>query len=495
VEEQAKLVCPDCRAAHRVKRLIPGKTYRCKRCGSELRRSEGIEYPGELSSDIASSNLLAAASLNPRRAAPEQAAGQPRGRTEPEADLYLRRLESLSEALAERLERLHQAEIGSLVSELAEAADKMTDLSRDLGESLSEHGELMARQTEMLGDKLSDPLDLAAVRTLSDQIRDAMTGFETARSRHESEIRSAVIEAMRGAEGEEAKSGGQAAERLLAAMDARLREQREELRGLYAGWSAAAERGAGGMKSAIEELAGRFGSLTTRLENAPVPRVEEILPDSLIDAIGRTLEERLVLPVSDAIARQAPQILASVQDQKLVDVVSRSVREAQRPLIREIMHGGGGVPAWLFASVLLPLLLILGYLFLPGELGSGDGDERFAALEREILAIGDGLASLERDIAAISRGGIRLGEEEGIRLREVEAAVKNMYENAMAQAQNAARLETEIRNLQSSLTDRDQKITEYHTALEELSRRTRAYELHLTRLGIAPETIYAAKSE
>jgi hypothetical protein len=471
VEERTKLVCPDCQAVHRLKRVIPGKTYRCKRCGANLPkpRAPQPELPPKPPSGIAPSNFPAPSSFNPQRPGND-------------ADLHLRRLAALSDALAERLEQLRETEIGALVGELAVVAGKMMDLSKNLNESLAEHGEMMARQAEIFGGQPREALDPGAVRTLNDQIRRAMDGFEEARSKHESDIRRTVIEAIRGAEDGEGTAGGQTG-RILAALDEKLREQREELRTLYSESFSAVDRDNAETRDLIRGLADRLGSIAASIETLPTPSIDQILPERLVEEIGRTVEERVVSPVADAIALQAPRILAGVQDQKLVDVVSRSVREAQRPLIREIMAGGGGVPAWLFASVLLPLLLILGYLFLPGELGFGDRDDRLAKIEGNVATVEDGVLAVERDVSALLDGGVRLGEDDGRRLREIEDAVKNMYENAWAQVENAGGQKKEIEILNQSLA-------EFNATVKLQAQMLKAYENHLIRLGIPPEAIF-----
>ncbi|MCC8181162.1 MAG: hypothetical protein LIP23_09675, partial [Planctomycetes bacterium] len=205
------------------------------------------------------------------------------------------------------------------------------------------------------------------------------------------------------------------------------------------------------------------------------------LPDRVADEIGRTVHERVVEPISTALAKQAPAILSELQDNKLVDIVSRSVREAQRPLLREILaRGKGGIPAWLFAAVLLPLLLILGYLFLPGTFG--DSGEDRARLEGELSALADSVHRVEA-------GGVPLRADVEDRLQNIEEVVMDIHGEALAHAKNAAALEEEARGLRETLGERDRLIKEYTELLQRQVRRIRAYETRLTRLGVSPDSV------
>ncbi|MCD8140752.1 MAG: hypothetical protein LUE17_13410 [Planctomycetaceae bacterium] len=184
----------------------------------------------------------------------------------------------------------------------------------------------------------------------------------------------------------------------------------------------------------------------------------------------------MVGPISGALARQAPAILSELQDTKLVDIVSRSVREAQRPLLREILAGGrAGVPVWLFASVLLPLLLILGYLFLPGEIIGGPADA--AAINEEVA---DSLARIE--------GSLDLAADNEDRLRTIEDAVLDIHSEALTHVKNAAMLEEEVRNLRATVAERDRLIQDYNTTLQNQVQRLREYEMRLVQLGVSPRT-------
>lgn len=238
--------------------------------------------------------------------------------------------------------------------------------------------------------------------------------------------------------------------------------------------TAALTREQGAHAARMETLAGEIRTATKGL--ADLDEWRGGLPDRVADEIGRTVEARVVGPISGALARQAPVILAELQDGKLVDIVSRAVREAQRPLLREILAGGrGGVPIWLFASILLPLLLILGYLFLPGDEG---------AMERD-AAIRATAASLTR----LESEGVPLTREVEERLGNVETAVTNLHGEAMNHARNAAALEEQTRGLTARLEEKEALINEYRDTLQRQVRLLNAYRTRLTQLGVPPESI------
>lgn len=232
-----------------------------------------------------------------------------------------------------------------------------------------------------------------------------------------------------------------------------------------------------------EELVKEQGTNTESLERlaeeirgatANIAKLDEWqggLPDHIADDIGRTVGARVVEPVSEALARQAPAILSDFQDNKLVDIVSRSVREAQRPLLREILAGGrGGVPVWLFASILLPLLLVLGYLFLPGEFG---GPERGASPE-----VAESLARIESGMSLVADSEERLGS--------VEKVVLDIHNKALEHARNAAILEDRVGQLSAAVAERDKRIEEYDKKLSEQAKLVRQYERRLMQEGIVP---------
>ena len=197
----------------------------------------------------------------------------------------------------------------------------------------------------------------------------------------------------------------------------------------------------------------------------------------------------MVAPVAHAIARQAPEILAEIQDQKLVDIVTRSVREAQRPLIRELLAGGRGVPAWLFAAVLLPFLFILGYLFMPHILGPGDDGERLAAVRDDLAAVEARLDAVDDGLGTVLNQGAPLAPDDRKRLYETHDRVMNMWENVWTQVAHNGALGAEVEALKAETARLKQENAAFKELLENKSARVHAYEIQLTRLGIAPENI------
>ncbi len=224
----------------------------------------------------------------------------------------------------------------------------------------------------------------------------------------------------------------------------------------------------------LDKLAEEIKSATAGIAKMEEWRGE--LPERVADEIGQTVEARVVGPISDTLTKHAPAILSEFHDNKLVDLVSRSVREAQRPLLREILAGGRrGVPLWLFASVLLPLLLILGYLFLPGDFG---GRETAAAVPEEM---GETLARIET--------GMNMVADNEDRLRTIEDAVLDIHSEALAHVKNAATLEEEVRNLRAALAERDKLMNDYKETLQTQVKRLREYEMRLSQLGVSPKAI------
>lgn len=244
------------------------------------------------------------------------------------------------------------------------------------------------------------------------------------------------------------------------------------------------------MARLADELVKEQSANTARLDRlaeeihaatAGISKLEEWrgeLPERVADEIGQTVEARVVGPISDTLTRQAPALLAEFHDNKLVDLVSRSVREAQRPLLREILAGGRrGVPVWLFASVLLPLMLILGYLFLPGVTDR----ERRDMTEEGLIRTEESLARAEERLARIEAGMSPIAS--------IEDLVFDTHNEALAHAHNVGRLEEKIRSLEKEIADRDVSINNYKDALQTQVRRLRAYEMRLAQLGVSPDTV------
>lgn len=228
----------------------------------------------------------------------------------------------------------------------------------------------------------------------------------------------------------------------------------------------------------------RLDHLTTEIHNATthIAKLDEWrgdLPDKVADEIGATVEARVVGPIAGALSRQAPAILSELQDSKLVDIVSRSVREAQRPLLREILAGGrAGLPWWTFMSLLIPLLLILGYLYLPSD---------DATIQQELTHAREELVRGQEDIIDIvQQAG---GGEANDRLSGIEAAIKNIRDEAMVHAQNNVRLEEEVKTLRAGMSTQDKALEEYKAVVVKQDGRLHQYERRLTQLGVSPSSL------
>ncbi len=133
------------------------------------------------------------------------------------------------------------------------------------------------------------------------------------------------------------------------------------------------------------------------------------------------------------------------------------------------------MPVWLFASILLPLLLILGYLFMPGD----------TAMVENMQSMASVATSLNR----LEQSGLPLAVDAEERLRTIEEVVLDLHGEALAHVKNAAALEEEMRSLRATLAERDALIKDYSETLQKQVRRLRAYEMRLTRLGVPPESI------
>jgi len=132
---------------------------------------------------------------------------------------------------------------------------------------------------------------------------------------------------------------------------------------------------------------------------------------------------------------------------------------------------------WLFASVLLPLLLILGYLFLPGDLIGVDVGRAPVAEE-----VTDALIRIET-------AGVPLAPDTEDRLRNIEDAVLDIHSEALVHVKNAASLEEEVKSLKATLAERDRLIRDYNETLQNQVKRIREYEMRLVQLGVSPTSI------
>ena len=543
MDEAVRLVCPDCDTAYRVKNLTLGKAYNCKKCGAPLltmnpesllcpdcgaasepshldvsRRiycSECTDRPAlvlagygtvpetpDPTHDVIGANLAAVASVQenitppapklpppdpyaPPVSKPFSNAGDQnfmrQGESRALLDAELKRLAALSDTLAARLDLLREGEAAAAAAGVAEVEKKLGVLSEKLEHDLAAHADSFAERTKILEEQfagLASRIDPESAKALSEQLRETgdlfLTRLEDYHSRQEgkfSELSGSLsLAATTGADGTilpPVLDIDGVADRVASSLGERL--------------GAAA-------KTRDEEFA-RLDRLTGEIKRVAAV-VEETshrqdgldrLPEMVADKVGRSVEDQVVGPVAKALARQAPEILAHVQDDKLVEIVSRAVREAQRPLLRELISGGRVVPLWLFASLLIPMLLILGYLFIPEILGIDTGAEN-----RMIVA---------EEVAKLRTQGVPLAAEDSAAIHDIGTVVNNMYENAWAQVRNYGSLETEMKNLRKTLAERDQLIADYNASLQKQSRRIRAYEIQLTRLGISPDVIPDSDTE
>lgn len=509
MDEPVRLVCPDCQLVYRLKRLTPGKQYRCRQCGVDLRSLEPVRLtcascgavseekdfdpanpprcqlcedappllpPDDNETTIAKTNLDASASaqsaINTGGSSPRRA-GSARGGD-------LERLPRLIEDLLGRLEnfRLEAAEEDAAQ---AENNRKLMEATVGLAESLRTLNDQLVGDVGGLGDKvglLLAKLEEGELPALSERVRETGSLFLERLDEFKETQQQEFIRLLE----ERAESANRQldtddlAEKLAIGLKARVPfVDAESVPAIDA-----LVRVADGLIKEQNANTLRLDRLGDDIRQA-VARIADLdewqggLPERVADEIGRTVEARVVDPLSGALARQAPTILADLQDNKLVDIVSRSVREAQRPLLREILTGRGGVSTGVFLAVVLPLLMVLGALLLPGALGYGNDAARLNAIA----------ASLER----IEYDGVPVGSETTERLSAIEEVVADIHGEAMAHVKNAATMEEEIRSLKLELEKREQSLKEFNETVQRQTRRLRAYENRLTRLGISPDSI------
>lgn len=437
MEESVRLECPECGLTYRLKGSATGRVRGCRRCGGPLLRLGVAVFqrrPGTADAPDAGERRLQ--DNDPHPASP--------GRRD-----FSQRLDELSQKLGEEL----KSQTESLGGRFGEAMEKLEEIRIRLDEA--------GGRTEpaAIGPELAE--------RLAETERRILDSLEA--------VRKAAVPAA-------------AAPMPAIDLDGMARQLAKDIRDLlpHAGGENATAIDA--MARLADELVREQNANSARLDHlaneihgaaASIANIREWrgeLPVKVADEIGRTVEERMIGPISGALIRQAPNIVASLQDSRLVDIVSRAVREAQRPLLREILAGGRvGVPVWLFAVVLLPLLLMLGYQLLPGEFGA---DPVSAALARTA----DSLTRIET-------GGAALAPDADERLRNIEDAVMDLHGQALAHARNAAALEEQVKNLNSRLAEKEALVGEYNETLQRQVRLLNAYRSRLAQLGVPPESV------
>lgn len=220
------------------------------------------------------------------------------------------------------------------------------------------------------------------------------------------------------------------------------------------------------------------------------------LSTRLADEIGRVIEDKVTGPVNDLAKQNA--VAGEDREERVAAIVSNSVAEAQRPLIREVVaKRRSGVPAWLFAAVLLPLLFVLGYLLLPGDLLGLKPDRQpsqpavsqesvdpaaLTRMETRLAAMSESLRRLETD-------GIPVPGEVEEKLKNIDTVSRDIHAQALAHAENAGALAEEVKNLRQTIAQRDTLLKEYNETLQRQSRRLRAYETRLTGMGVSPDSV------
>ena len=513
-----RLVCPECELVYRTARLVPGKNYVCKKCGGGLRCMEPADMVCPVCGDTARVDNLdlgnpphcASCSDSPALVPPGPPAGSAadgsdagRGVLSPSRAVVpsqpsvpvpmtteLESLPGLIGDLAGRLEefrRLRAADDGAGDANRREgdvdAAGALSEALERLSERLVELERHLVDGFAGLGGQLSGLSEKVSGEGLAESVRQTgelfLARLEECREAQKREL--AELLAARPEEAEDGRTVELDVDALAERLASGFRVNHGRLDAESGSAVDALARVADGLVREQSANTSRLDALTEEIKQAvaDIAKLEQWrgeLPELVTDEIGRTVEDRVVGPISAALARQAPAILSELQDNKLLDIVSRSVREAQRPLLREILSGGrGGVPVWLFASILLPLLLILGYLFLPGELGFGER-------EAKVNAIAGSLERLENEGVPVS-----LDVEE--RLDEIGKAVGDIRNRALAEMKTAGALEEENRNLNAELQKNALTIKEWEEVLKAQTTRIRALEARLIRLGVSPDTV------
>lgn len=485
VEEPVKLVCPECELVYRVKKLTPGKDYKCRKCGGELRPFDADASPSDADYEarIANENLAAASATDiipaKEKSAPESASR--RGGLSPESDLA--RLPRLIEDLTARLDLLRNVGIGD-GCEPADTAGKLLEITDSLSRSLGALNAELTRDFQDLDLKVSGLLEKIAgdeVSVLAEQVKET-GGFFLARLEEYHEAQKTELAALL-APREEENAGttvevniDELADRLVAGV-----------RGRSPLFDSETSSAVDALARVADELVREQSSNTSRLDSlaseikgavSGIEKLEEWrgdLPLRVAEDIGRMVEEQVVGPVSSALSRQAPAILSELQDNKLVDIVSRSVREAQRPLLREILTGKRGVPTWIFISVLFPLIAVIGFFLFPGVFGWDDTSTT--------------MKNISEDVYSMRNEGIPFPPEIEEQLRGIEYNLLEIKDKAGAHAANAAALEHQVKTLEAEIKTNERCLVEYEETVKAQFKRLQAYEARLIQLGVTPKSI------
>lgn len=465
MDEPVRLACPRCDLAYRLKRLTPGKAYTCKNCGGALVNPDALPHAH-------AHGAAAPAALSSSSAAASPAYYTSTAQFISMNERLSEELKEFSGSVGQRLDELGDSVTSGVTAKLTEEfalrlAEIESKLSRmdELKDALREQREAFEGEFAALAD--------AEKRGLDDRLA---ARFDA----HAKEMRLLLAPAKNKQDDRVEVNIDDLADRLVAGV-----------RGRGSFLDADSESAIDAMARIADELVREQNANSLRLDKladeiraatSGISKLEEWrgeLPERVADEIGQTVEARVVGPISDTLTRQAPAILSEWHDNKLVDLVSRSVREAQRPLLREILAGGRrGVPLWLFASVLLPLLLVLGYLFLPGDYLIGREPGENTVLNEDAA---ESLARIE--------SGMNIVADNEDRLRNIEDAVLDIHGSALEHVKNAASLEEEIKHLNAAVAERDSLLNEYKDTLQKQVKRLQAYEMRLVQLGVSPKSI------
>ncbi|MDR3077500.1 MAG: hypothetical protein LBV15_01905 [Planctomycetota bacterium] len=444
MEEAVRLECPECGLSYRLRRPVAGRIYYCRKCGGSLRPSDDALG---LPTRPAMTNAFEAGEWRvTSREAPSGAPGPAEWRN------LSQRLDEMSQLLAEEFKNRAEGldgRVGEVLERLGEIRERLGEAGEQAESAAGrpELAELLAETERRILDSLAAERKAASAEPAENAPPTPKLDLDNLVDRLAKEIRGMLPRV-------DAESG--------SAIDAMARLADELVR----------EQNANSVR--LDNLAGEIHGAAASIANIREWRGE--LPIKVADEIGRTVEERMIGPISGALIRQAPNIVSSLQDSRLVDIVSRAVREAQRPLLREILAGGRvGVPVWLFAVVLLPLLIILGYQLLPGEFGP---DPASAALARTA-----------ESLARLETGGAPLPPETDERLKNIEDTVLDLHGQALTHARNSSALEEQVKNLNSRLAEKEMLINEYNDTLQRQMRLLSAYRARLTQLGVPPESV------